>query len=77
MHVHAEPAARAAWAAGQQGKFWEMEHLLFERQDHLEQADLERYAQILKLDVAKWKADMESPAAEGPPRARTTSSRTT
>jgi hypothetical protein len=41
-----------------------MEHLLFERQDHLEQGDLERYAQILKLDVAKWKADMESPAAK-------------
>src|SRR6202041_656253 len=49
MHVRADPAARAAWAAGQQGKFWEMEHLLFERQDHLEQADLERYARDLKL----------------------------
>jgi protein-disulfide isomerase len=64
MHVHAEPASRAAWAAGQQGKFWEMEHLLFERQDHLEQGDLERYAKILKLDVAKWKTDMDSPAAK-------------
>jgi protein-disulfide isomerase len=64
LHVRAEPAARAAWAAGQQGKFWEMEHLLFERQDHLEQGDLERYAHILKLDVARWKVDMESPAAK-------------
>jgi protein-disulfide isomerase len=64
QHVHAEPAARAAWAAGQQGKFWEMEHLLFERQDHLEQGDLERYAQILKLDIGKWKSDMESQAAK-------------
>ena len=64
MHVRAEPAARAAWAAAQQGKFWEMEHLLFERQDHLEQGDLERYAHILKLDVAKWKVDMESTAAK-------------
>jgi protein-disulfide isomerase len=64
MHVRAEPAARAAWAAGQQGKFWEMEHMLFERQDHLEQGDLERYAHILKLDIAKWKVDMESPAAK-------------
>jgi hypothetical protein len=41
-----------------------MEHLLFERQDHLEQGDLERYAHILKLDVAKWKVDMESQAAK-------------
>jgi protein-disulfide isomerase len=64
MHVRAEPAARAAWAAGQQGKFWEMEHLLFERQEHLEQGDLERYAHILKLDIAKWKVDMESSAAK-------------
>ena len=64
MHVHAEPASRAAWAAGQQGKFWEMEHLLFERQDHLEQGDLERYAKMLKLDVAKLKTDMDSAAAK-------------
>ncbi|HEY6461468.1 MAG TPA: thioredoxin domain-containing protein [Polyangiaceae bacterium] len=64
MHVHAEAASRAAWAAGQQGKFWEMEHLLFERQDHLEQGDLERYAKMLKLDVAKWKSDMDSQAAK-------------
>jgi protein-disulfide isomerase len=64
MHVHAAAAARAAWAAGQQGKFWEMEHLLFERQDHLEQADLERYAQILRLNVAQWKTDMDSAAAK-------------
>jgi len=41
-----------------------MEHLLFERQDHLEQADLERYAQIERLDLAKFKTDMESPAAK-------------
>jgi protein-disulfide isomerase len=63
-HVHAEPAARSAFAAGQQGKFWEMEHLLFERQDHLEQADLERYARMLKLDLARWKLDMDSDAAK-------------
>jgi protein-disulfide isomerase len=60
MHVHAESAARAAFAAGKQGKFWEMEHLLFERQEHLEDYDLERYAKILKLDVAQWKLDMSS-----------------
>ena len=62
FHTRGEPAARAAFAAGMQGKFWEMEHLLFERQQHLEDADLERYARMLRLDVAKWKADMASPA---------------
>jgi len=62
MHVHAESAARAAYSAGRQGEFWEMERLLFERQEHLEDADLERYAQILRLDIAKWKVDMTSPS---------------
>jgi protein-disulfide isomerase len=61
FHSRGEPAARAAFAAGIQGKFWEMEHLLFERQQHLEDADLERYAQMLKLDLAKWKTDVNSP----------------
>jgi protein-disulfide isomerase len=62
FHAHGEPAARAAFGAAAQGKFWEMEHLLFERQQHLEAADLERYARMLNLDVAKWKADSEAPA---------------
>jgi protein-disulfide isomerase len=64
FHAHGEPAARAAFAAGAQGRFWEMEHLLFERQQHLEDADLERYAGILKLDIPKWKADMDSTAVK-------------
>ncbi|AUX47386.1 hypothetical protein SOCE26_089060 [Sorangium cellulosum] len=60
-HVHGEPAARAAAAAMNQGKFWEMHHLLFENQDKLEQADIERYAQRLKLDMVKFRADLVSP----------------
>ena len=61
FHTRGEPAARAAFAAAQQGKFWEMEHLLFERQQHLEDADLDRYAKMLGLDLARFKADMDSP----------------
>jgi protein-disulfide isomerase len=60
FHTRGEPAARAALAAGVQGKFWEMEHLLFERQQNLEDADLERYAQMLKLDIPRWKSDLTS-----------------
>ena len=62
FHTRGEPAARAAFAAGEQGRFWEMEHLLFARQQQLEDADLERYARMLSLDIAKWKADMDSAA---------------
>jgi len=64
FHARAEPAARAAFAAGEQGKFWEMEHLLFEQQQRLEDADLERYAKLLQLDVPKWKASLHSPAVD-------------
>ena len=33
FHHGAEPAARAAVAAGRQGKFWEMHDLLYDKQD--------------------------------------------
>jgi len=62
FHARGEPAARAAFAAGAQGKFWEMEHLLFERQQNLEDSDLERYAKLLKLDLTQWRADISSPS---------------
>lgn len=59
-HPRGEPAARAAVAAQNQGKFWEMHHLLFENQMALEQADLEKYAKQLALDLPKFKADLVS-----------------
>jgi protein-disulfide isomerase len=59
-HPHAEPAARAAIAAMNQGKFWEMHHKLFENQEHLERSDLEQYARDLGLDMAKFKADFDA-----------------
>jgi len=58
IHPHGELAARAAYAAHRQGKFWEMHHLLFDNQERLEQQDLEKYGKDLKLDVAKMRADM-------------------
>jgi protein-disulfide isomerase len=61
-HERAEPAARAAWAAGIQGKFWEMHRKLFENPDHLEQGDFESYAKELGLDLAKFRGDMQAPA---------------
>lgn len=60
-HAHAEAAARAAIAAGNQGKFWEMGRMLFENQTALEQADIERYAKDLGLDVRRLRADMQAP----------------
>ncbi|MCC6551986.1 MAG: thioredoxin domain-containing protein [Polyangiaceae bacterium] len=60
-HPHGEIAARAAIAAMNQGKFWEMHHMLFDHQENLEQQALETYAKELKLDLAKFKQDLTSP----------------
>jgi len=59
-HPHAMPAARAAVAAGNQDRFWEMHDLLFEHQQQLEQEHLERYAEQIGLDMERFRADMES-----------------
>jgi protein-disulfide isomerase len=59
-HPHGEISARAAIAAGAQGKFWDMHKKLFENQQHLEQQDLEMYARELGLDVSKFRAEMNS-----------------
>lgn len=57
-HPHAVSAARASVAAGNQGKFWEMHDLLFEHQRQLEDEDIERYAERLDLDMARFRSDM-------------------
>jgi len=64
MHPHGEIAARAAIAAQMQGKFWEMEKLLFANGQHLEPPDLEKYASSIGLDLQKFRADMQSPEAK-------------
>ena len=64
MHPHGDIAARAAIAAAAQGKFWEMDKKLFANGQRLEQSDLEGYAASLGLDMARFRADMDSPEAK-------------
>ena len=59
-HHMAEGAARAAIAAQNQGKYWEMEKKLFENQHALTEADLDRYAAELALDMKRFHADVKS-----------------
>ncbi len=61
FHKRAIPAAQAALAAHAQGKFWQMHDKLFENQKALEDADLEKYAKELGLNVSKFKKDMAGP----------------
>ena len=60
FHNNAEPAAEAAMAADAQGKFWQMHDKLFANNTALDRASLEKYAQELGLDMAKFKADLDA-----------------
>ena len=64
FHNNAMGASLAAWAAGQQGKFWEYHDKLFANQQALDASNLEKFAGEVGLDIAKWKVDKESAAAK-------------
>ena len=49
-HPHAEKAAEAAEAAGEQNRFWEMHGTLFKHQNALDTPHLVAYAGQLRLD---------------------------
>jgi protein-disulfide isomerase len=65
IHKHAYDAARAAEAAGMQGKFWEMHDMLYEKQNEWTLAPDPReqftaFARALGLDANKFMRDMGS-----------------
>ena len=65
-HKHGRDAALAAEAASRQEKFWEMHDLLYQTQPVWSEitdirALFEQYAQQLKMDVARFKKDFDSP----------------
>ncbi len=62
FHREAMPAAKAALAAGRQGKFWEMHDKLFANQRSLGTDFYVKAAEELGLDVERFKKDMEDPA---------------
>ena len=64
VFTRAWPAARAAEAAGLQGRFWEMHDALFADQGRLEDPHLWDRAERLGLDVARFDADRRSEAVE-------------
>lgn len=59
FHKMAEPAARAALAAREQGKFWEFHDKLFATKK-LSKTVIDQVATELQLDMDKFKKDMES-----------------
>jgi protein-disulfide isomerase len=55
FHNNAKPAAIAAMAANEQGKFWQMHDILFKNQQALGADDLSKYAQQIGLNMDKFK----------------------
>jgi protein-disulfide isomerase len=69
IHKHALIAARAAEAAGLQGRFWEMHDKLYETQKDWSELEEVRtvftdYARALSLDVDRFKRDLDGPVVE-------------
>ena len=73
MHPNAMPAALAAMAANEQGKFWEFHDKIFANQQKMNRDEYLRYAKELKLDVpkfsqaldgAKFKSQIDADSAE-------------
>jgi protein-disulfide isomerase len=62
MHQNAKLAARASIAAQNQGKFWEMHDMIFANQKGITEASVKQWAKELKLNLAKFTADLNSPA---------------
>jgi protein-disulfide isomerase len=60
FHQMALPAAKAALAAREQGKFWEFHDRLF-AEKKLSQEGIDKIAQDLNLDMERFKKDMLSP----------------
>jgi protein-disulfide isomerase len=60
FHPNAMPAAEAAMAAHEQGKFWEFHDALFKQQGQLGPALYDEVAQKLGLDMKRFHASIEA-----------------
>jgi protein-disulfide isomerase len=58
LHPHAEQAAQAAEAAAAQGRFWEMHDVLLQPYSHLDTDSLVTYAEVIGLDIARFRQEV-------------------
>ena len=58
LHQHAQKAAEAAVGAAQEGKFWEMHELLFERRRNLGTISLKNYAREAGVENKRFLTEM-------------------
>lgn len=62
FHQRATPAGIAAYAAHRQGKYWEFHAKCFENNKNLEDADFQKYAQEIGLNMEQFNKDLKDPA---------------
>jgi protein-disulfide isomerase len=60
FHPNAMPAAEAACAAGEQGKFWEMHDKMYANQQQLSPDSYAKWAQEMGLNMGKFKASVDA-----------------
>jgi len=60
FHKQARNAAKAALAAGEQGKFWEMHDIIFKNYKRLSEEKFIEFARQLGLDMEKFVSDYKS-----------------
>ncbi|NVB36568.1 thioredoxin domain-containing protein [Pseudenhygromyxa sp. WMMC2535] len=58
--AHGERASEAAFAAGAQGKFWDMHWRLFEHPDDFSRPVLRKHAEAIGLDLAQFMDDLDT-----------------
>lgn len=63
IHPEAMAAAQAAWAAQQQGKFWQFHDILFANQQAIGEELFLKAATELSLDIPRFNADRRSASA--------------
>ena len=61
FHDNARRAATAGRCAAEQGKYWEMRHMMIVNADQLQADKLMSYAANVKLDVPKFKSCLDAP----------------
>ncbi|GBF80542.1 DsbA family protein [Aphanothece sacrum] len=64
IHAQAQLASQSAWAAQQQGKFWEYHDALFENQDKLGKELYTKIAQDLNLNLEQFESDRQTNEAK-------------
>ncbi len=64
IHAEAMPAAKASWAAEQQGQFWLYHYGLFANQERLGEDLYLELAEAIALDMEQFNRDRNSPEAE-------------